>query len=108
MTIWQRAACRISKATRTKAHARARKHPPPYTHASTHTLTRAERKIFNTNRFFYTNSGFVNTPHCYVVRIIACLVSFGSHLACLVSDTVSIYFIVVYLTAVSVSECLVP
>ena len=45
MTIWRRAACRISTATRAETYARARAHTHTYTHTHTHTHTRAQKYV---------------------------------------------------------------
>ena len=61
MTIWRRVACWSSKATHAQAHA-APAHPRPHTraHAST------QKYIVP----IAGNSGFVNTPECYVVCLV--------------------------------------
>ena len=57
-----RVACRISKVTRVQAQAHSLAHPRTPTHA----LTRR-------NMLFHGNNGFVNAPHCYVVRTLPVL-----------------------------------
>jgi hypothetical protein len=66
--IWRmRDACWINKATCAKAKTRVRE--PTSTHALTHTYTQMYVLLIA----FYDNSGYVNAPQCYVVRILPVL-----------------------------------
>ena len=73
--IWRmRVACWISKATRAQAHARAR--APTHIHTRMHSPTRAHAQKYVTP-LFHGNSGFVNAPHCYVIRTLHVLLLIG-------------------------------
>ena len=71
MTIWRRVECWISKATRAQAHvpSRAHTHTQARARMNTHAQTHTHTEICNTYCFSTANkSGFVNAPHCYVIR----------------------------------------
>ena len=75
-SIWRHVACWISKATRTQAHshARAPTSTPTHPHALTymHAFAYAYKNI-SYLLLFYGNNGFVNPPHCYVIRTLPVL-----------------------------------
>ena len=73
MAIWRRVACWISKATRAKAHVRARAPTtiPTSTHTRTHALSHACTHTDRNKKYlllFHSDSGYVNAPQSYVIR----------------------------------------
>ena len=70
MTTCRGVACWISKATRAQAQARARESTP--THRDAYTRTPPYRNM-QYLLLFHGNNGFVNAPHCYVIRALPVL-----------------------------------
>ena len=67
----------ISKTTRAQAHASARApiSTPIHAQMHTHALARTHTETCKT-LIFYGNNGFVNAPHCYVIRNLPVLLTF--------------------------------
>ena len=78
VTIWGRVTCSITKDTRVKTHERACAITPTHAHTCTHSVTwhtplththtHTQRYMYSYFVFHY-NNGFVNVPHCNVIRI---------------------------------------
>jgi hypothetical protein len=85
MGIWRCVACRV----RLEAH----KHTPEaqYLRPDTQSPAHTNREICNIFLFFHGNNGFVNAPHCYVIRTLA-LVYFAFFILQAVCCYCSVYF----------------
>jgi hypothetical protein len=69
MAIWRRVTCWISTATRVQAHVSACIPTPTPALAR----TRAHTQMYVRLIAFHGNNGFVNAPHCYVIRTLSLL-----------------------------------